>query len=400
MRGCTPSASAAAVTAPSSGSPTGSGESAAGRSASPGAFRNAAFSSNPGMDRQAIMGTYVLHERTFPCQTNLRTGAPQAGYSFTDRAGHRKAGGGFMSRSRLTALVGALALVITAAAAAASPFPDVVPLPNGWQPEGVEAGTGHTLYVGSVATGAVRQVDVQSGKSFTLVQSIPGRAATGIEYDKRSKRLFVSGASTGQAFVYDERNGTPLTAYTFATAPTFINDAALTKDAIYFTDSQKPQLYRVPVGKSLAPQSAVHTIPLSGDYMHQPGFNLNGIVATKDGRTLIAVQSNTASLFKIDPQTGVADKIEFTGGDAAAGDGLLLEGRTLHVVQNQLNRVEVVNLAADLGSGTVVRMLTNPSFAVPTTIDRVNGRLYLPNAKFGVGSPGTAPYEVVSLGKQ
>ena len=66
--GRTPAASAAAVTGPSSGSPTGSGASAAGRSASDGERRSAAFSSNPGMERQAITGTYVLHEHTFPCQ--------------------------------------------------------------------------------------------------------------------------------------------------------------------------------------------------------------------------------------------------------------------------------------------------------------------------------------------
>ena len=82
------------------------------------------------------------------------------------------------------------------------------------------------------------------------------------------------------------------------------------------------------------------------------------------------------------------------------GDGLLLEGRTLYVVQNQLNRVAVIQLAADLGSGTVLRHLTHPAFAVPTTIDRVSGRLYLPNARFGVPSPDTAAYQVVNIGKQ
>ena len=64
-------ASAAAVTGPISGSPPGSGASAAGRSVRAGRFRSAAFSSNPGMERQAIMGTYVLHEHTFPCQADL-----------------------------------------------------------------------------------------------------------------------------------------------------------------------------------------------------------------------------------------------------------------------------------------------------------------------------------------
>ena len=305
-----------------------------------------------------------------------------------------------MTRSRLAVAVGGVALIVAAAAAAKS-FPDVIQLPNGWRPEGVEAGKHHNLYVGSLAAGAVRQVDVRTGKSFTLVQPTPGRSATGLELDRNGKRLFVAGGATGQAYVYDAKAGAPLAVYQLTpAAPRFINDAALTRDAVYFTDSNRPWLYRLPLSghKALPGAADVQTIPLSGDYVQQPGFNLNGIDATKDGRTLIAVQSNTATLFKIDAATGVADKIELTGGDATNGDGLLLEGRTLYVVQNQLNRVAVVKLAPDLGSGTVVRTLTHPAFAVPTTIDRVAGRLYLPNARFGDPSPDTAPYEVVNLG--
>src|SRR5215467_7564164 len=66
--GCTPADSAAAVTGPSSGSPCGSGASAAGRRVSVGVRRSAAFSSSPGMVRHAIMGTDVLYEHLFPCQ--------------------------------------------------------------------------------------------------------------------------------------------------------------------------------------------------------------------------------------------------------------------------------------------------------------------------------------------
>src|ERR1044072_7604740 len=66
-----PAASAAAVTGPTSASTPGSGASAAGSSARRGRSRSAARSSNPGMTRQAIMGTYVLHEHTFPCQAVL-----------------------------------------------------------------------------------------------------------------------------------------------------------------------------------------------------------------------------------------------------------------------------------------------------------------------------------------
>ena len=40
------------------------------------------------------------------------------------------------------------------------------------------------------------------------------------------------------------------------------------------------------------------TIPLGGDYVHVAGqFNLNGIVATKNGKQLIAVQSVSNKLY-------------------------------------------------------------------------------------------------------
>jgi streptogramin lyase len=305
-----------------------------------------------------------------------------------------------MSRSRLIAVVGALALVAVAAATAKS-IPDVIALPNGWRPEAGAAGRGHTLYVGSLAAGAVRQIDVRTGKSFTLVQPTPGRVAAGVEYDRRGDRLFVAGGATGQAYVYDAKSGSALAAYQLGT-PAFVNDVVRTKDAVYLTDSQQPWLYRLPLGDdgALPPQSAVQKVPVTGDYVHQSGFNLNGIVATKNGKTLIAVQSNTASLFTIDPATGVAHKIALSGGDVAFGDGLLLEGRTLYVVQNQLNRVAVVRLAPDLASGAIVDHLTHPALDVPTAIDRVGDRLYLPNARFGISNPDTAEYQVVSVDKE
>ena len=51
-----------------------------------------------------------------------------------------------------------------------------------------------------------------------------------------------------------------------------------------------------------------------------------------------------------------------------AGDGLLLRGRTLYVVRNNLNQIAVVELAPDLSGGEVVGTITNPNFDVPTTI--------------------------------
>ena len=130
-------------------------------------------------------------------------------------------------------------------------------------------------------------------------------------------------------------------------------------------------IYKVALSGNGRP-GAVTTIPLSGDYQHVAGqFNLNGIVATADGKTLIAVQSFARKLFTIDPTTGVAKLIDLGGYDLSNGDGLLLRGRTLYVVQNRDNKVAVFELSRDLTTATFLRAITDPgNLDVPTTIDR------------------------------
>ena len=69
--GRTPASSAAAEHAPKSGRLPGGGASATGPRMSSGRERRAARRENAWMFRQAIMGTYVLHEHTFSCQPLL-----------------------------------------------------------------------------------------------------------------------------------------------------------------------------------------------------------------------------------------------------------------------------------------------------------------------------------------
>ena len=111
--------------------------------------------------------------------------------------------------------------------------------------------------------------------------------------------------------------------------PTFINDVIVTRDAAYFTDSSNPVFYRLPLGPGgrLPEAGAVQTIPLGGDYAHVSGLNLNGIEATPNGKTLIAVHSTLGVLYSIDPDTGVARTIDLAGASLTGGDGLLLQGR-------------------------------------------------------------------------
>ena len=124
-------------------------------------------------------------------------------------------------------------------------------------------------------------------------------------------------------------------------------------------------IYKVATSGNGRP-GAVTTIPLTGDYQHVAGqFNLNGIVATENGKTLIAVQSVSRKLLTIDPKTGVAKLIDLGGYDLSNGDGLLLHGRTLYVVQNRDNKVAVFELSRDLTKATFLRAITDPALRRP-----------------------------------
>ena len=207
----------------------------------------------------------------------------------------------------------------------------------------------------------------------------------------------MSGASTGKAFVYDAKTGTLVREYQLATTggPTFINDVVVTKKAAFFTDSNRAVIYKVPIaGKTLGD---AQTIPLTGDFQLVPGFNLNGIAATPNGKTLIAIQSATGKLFTIDPATGATKAIDLGGAVLSNGDGLLLQGKTLYVVQNRDNKIAVVKLDAKLTSGTVVRTITDAAFDVPTTIARHGNRLYAVNARFTTPPGPTTTYSVVQV---
>ena len=305
-----------------------------------------------------------------------------------------------MTKLVLGAAALALAVGVAVASASGTAFPKRIALPNGFQPEGIST-AGEQFFVGSIPTGAIYRGSLRSGQGAVLVPGAAGRAAIGVEADRG--RLFVAGGPTGKGFVYDARSGRTLAELTLATGGggTFVNDVAVTKRAAWFTDSQREVLYRVPLGPNGRPggQSSVQTRSLTGDFELQPGFNANGIDATANGATLVIVQSNTGTLFTVNPGTGATRAIDLGGGSVPNGDGILLEGRTLYVVQNQLNRVAKITLQPGLESGRIVKTITDPQLAVPTTIDAHGSRLYAVNARFGTPPTPATEYWVTRLPK-
>lgn len=233
-----------------------------------------------------------------------------------------------------------------------------------------------------------------------MISQGPGTASVGLKVDRHG-RLFVAGGPSGTGRVVSVRGGKILATYTFVANPgqanpTFVNDVVLTRKAAWFTDSQRAELYRVPLGHKgrVAGQSRVKAVPLSGDWQQVAGFNANGIAETPDRRALLVVQSQTGYLFKVNKRTGKALRVDLGSALLSNGDGLLVRGRTLYAVQNQLNQVAVVKLNRSGSRGELVGTLTSPDFDVPTTVAAYKNWCYLPNARFGIENPETAEYSI------
>jgi hypothetical protein len=282
--------------------------------------------------------------------------------------------------------------------------PATIDLPAGFAGEGVAVGAHNTFYAGSVADGRIARGNVRDGVSEVFVSEPIVDAATGLKADTRHNLLWVSGAATGQAAVYNLKTGEPVVALTLTTTvPAFINDVAVTRNAAYFTNSFSPEIYRVPVSRQ-GEVGAPETLALSGpaaDFVD--GFNLNGIDATKDGRTLVAVNSTKGELYTIDAATGESALVDVGGAIFPTGDGILLDGRTLYVLQNGLsptnpppNQIVVIRLRNHLTEGSVKDAITSPLFETATTLAKKGDLLVAVNSQFG-GAPIDPESEVVLL---
>ncbi len=288
---------------------------------------------------------------------------------------------------------------IGADASSHSSYPTVIPLPTGFQPEGIAVGQGHSLYVGAFLSGAIYGVDLRTGEGAVLVPPAPGlRMSVGLSFDRRSNLLFAAGGLMGAGYVYDAETGATVQSYPFATpGASFFNDVVVTQRAAYFTDSFNPVLYRVPLGPAgeLPDPAQVDQLPLSGDFQNVSEcplpflapINANGIDATLNGTYLVLVNLCLGTLYRVDAETGVAKLIDLGGAAVPFGDGILLDGYDLYVVQNVLNQIAVVRLNQQLDAGVLTRVITDPNFRVPSTIAEFGNALYAVNARFDVAPP-------------
>lgn len=248
------------------------------------------------------------------------------------------------------------------------------------------------FFVGSAADGAVFRGNVSNEGEEAEVFLEPGTdgrvKAAGMKVDGEG-RLFIAGGDTARIFVYDTGSGDLIQALdTPESENTFINDVTIAPDGnAYFTDPERPAIFEVPDAQGGGVGEAKEWFVPEYPPVPDEGFNLQGIVATGDGRYLISVQSNLGTLYRIDLASKEIVEIDLGEGvlPLASGAGLVLDGQTLYVTRSRADSIAPVELSEDFASGEVGENFTNPAFNFPTTIAKADDRLlvvnYLPDRR-------------------
>ena len=310
---------------------------------------------------------------------------------------------GLVVRRFVVLFIAVLAFVLAPWPATAAPpdnFPDRIDLPNGFFPEGIESGRGTSVFVGSLVDGAIWRGDVRTGSGACSRTGATGRVSVGIAYEASRDRLWVAGGGpgfglgVGDVRVYDASSGALLATFLPPGAVGALNDVAITHDAVYVTDSFNAQLVRIPLPAdgSLPSEDSATLLQVTG-VAQTGGPNLNGIVA-KSG-VLSWRSPALGKLFRVDPDTGIADEVDLGGQVLPGPDGLELRGNTLYVVGDDL--VTVVRLGARLASGVVLGEMKDPGLDVPTTATVAAGRLWVVNARFTTPPTPDTEYWITQL---
>ena len=250
-------------------------------------------------------------------------------------------------------------------------------------PEGITAGLGNTIYVGSRAGGGVWAGDVRTGEGEQIVPHWGG-VAIGIEYEARANRLWVAGGPTGTVRVYDASSGDLLRQYTFSPAG-FLNDLVVTREAVYVTDSRNAWLDVIPLGPdgSLPAADAVTMLPLTGIVFETDRNNTNGIVATRglaDRRRLVhgrAVPRRQGD-GRRDPDPDRAAPASRTATAWSCVAAPSTSSATPTTSSRSSSSARTSHRPRRIGT------LTSAGLSVPTTAAFQAGRLWVVNARFGI----------------
>ncbi len=277
-------------------------------------------------------------------------------------------------------------------------WPDLLPIPLGYEAEGIELGRNQDFFVGTLSfsgnltnAGAIYKGNLITGEGQVLVPPT-GKRLVGLSYDARTDYLYAAtGFSGGWAGPWSEQgvkvftgtSGRLLGEIIFGD-DILINDVLVTDTAVYCTDSANAVLYKIPLendGRVFSPDA--EKIEMTGFEMAE-GLNANGLVGDFDGKELLVINLGTGVLYLVDTESGAASPVNIQGEEQLFqnGDGLYMDGRTLYIMQNFAQKIAVVEMSDDLTQGTFVKNIVSDDFAIPTTIIGFGNCIYAINTHY------------------
>jgi len=273
-------------------------------------------------------------------------------------------------------------------------WPDLIPIPVGYEAEGIELGRDQDFFVGTLSwsgnltnAGAIYKGNLVTGEGQVLVPPT-GKNLAGLSYDARTDYLYAATSFSNPrrecgVKVYAGTSGRLLGEIIFGDG-LVINDVLVTDTAVYCTDSISTTLYKLPLeddGKVFS--STVEKIEMTGFEMAE-GYNANGLVGDFDGKELLIINIGTGVLYLVDTESGAASPVNIQGEEQlfGGGDGLYMDGRTLYIMQNFAQKIAVVEISDDLTQGTFIKNLVSDDFNIPTTITGFDNCIYAINTHY------------------
>lgn len=258
-----------------------------------------------------------------------------------------------------------------------------------------------TFYVSEVTGGEIHRGTAGSAHTEQWLDGdgTDGRfTARGITTDRKGN-VYIAGGPNGlgtgrpDLWVYS-RSGELRAALRVQADNVFLNDVWVAPDgAAYFTNSNAPQIFRV------TKKHGDYQVELWADATDtirtREGFNLGGIVATRDRHALIVAQGTTGQLWRFDLDNAAATPVDTHGVDLTNADGLVRRGGKLTVVRNFSRVITELRLSADGSTSRLVAERASDPDRVLTTAKVLRGRILYVDSHFDeeIAAP---PYEILT----
>lgn len=265
-------------------------------------------------------------------------------------------------------------------------------------PEGMAVDNQGTIYVGSAMDGTIYRAEAGAETAEPFITPSGAKPFTTIGMKVHDNTLWIAGGSGGRVYAYDlDSKEKVIDLTTPKTKATFLNDLVVSRAGdVYINDSMRPILFKISAGeKRIESWLKFEGTP----YTFDKGINSNGIVMTPDDSYLIVVQMDAGKLWRIATESKDVVEIDLGGETVVGGDGLVLAGQTLYVVQQPANKVATVELSSDWLKGEVTHTLEDPTLGWPATAALIDDTLYVVNSQFDKMEPPNKPTLPFTLSK-